>query len=540
VIRPPELDGDVWDAISAAAAGDAETLQRLLARDPDLYRAGYWYTHPIHFAVREGHLDAVRVLLDAGADPAGIGLVGEDLVTVARDRGHEAVAGLLEEARARRLHHTPVETTRPDHPIHAAAAADDVDGVGRMLAAEPTLLERGDRQGARPLHRAASAAARQVIGLLLDRGADIHALHGSGAGNAAGYAPADFQAIDLALWGGPYWNVRGDFETARLLLARGAAHDLVIAAALGELDRVTALLDQDPQGVRAVRPSGKGALSSALQFGHERIVRLLLDRGADPNWPEGSIAPRGSALHIAARAGDRVMVELLLEHGADPNSHVDSSGSATYAAKTPELRALLLSRGGVLDTYDLVWLGEDDEVVRRVAADPRSADAGCGGVLAAACTLGKRDLLVRLLEAGARVPPMLTACRSYLLSDPDMLRLLLGSGMSPDLPDWQQATHLHVLCGRDGRGRPLARRLECAAVLLEAGADISARDDEYRSTPLGWAARSDLPDMVELLLARGAPTHLPDDEPWATPLAWATRRGHAHIAEILRRAGATR
>jgi len=74
-------------------------------------------------------------------------------------------------------------------------------------------------------------------------------------------------------------------------------------------------------------------------------------------------------------------------------------------------------------------------------------------------------------------------------------------------------------------GHPAAVR-----VLLEAGAV---------STPLAWAARNDLPDMVELLLARGAATNLPDDEPWATPLAWATRRGHGRIAEILRRAGAT-
>ena len=111
--------------------------------------------------------------------------------------------------------------------------------------------------------------------------------------------------------------------------------------------------------------------------------------------------------------------------------------------------------------------------------------------------------------------------------------------MDPDLPNWQCATPLHDLCGRDGRGRPQARRVESALVLLGAGAAISARDLDYRSTPLAWAARNDLPDMVELLLARGAPLRLPDDEPWATPLAWATRRGHARIAEILRGAGAT-
>ena len=73
-----------------------------------------------------------------------------------------------------------------------------------------------------------------MIELLLDRGADIHALHGAGAGDAAGYAPVDFQPIDLAL----FLQRRGDVDTARLLLDRGAACDLTIAAALGDLGRV--------------------------------------------------------------------------------------------------------------------------------------------------------------------------------------------------------------------------------------------------------------------------------------------------------------
>ena len=142
-------------------------------------------------------------------------------------------------------------------------------------------------------------------------------------------------------------------------------------------------------------------------------------------------------------------------------------------------------------------------------------------MLAAACKQGKRDLLVRLLDAGARVPPVLTDCRSYLLSDPDMLRLLLESGMDPDLPDWLLATPLHDLCGRDSRGRPHRHRAECATILLDAGADISAKDEDYRSTPLAWAARNDLPDMVELLLARGAA----DEPPRRRALGHAARLG---------------
>jgi ankyrin repeat protein len=163
---------DVWDAICAAVTGDAAALRRLLERDPNLYRAEYWYTPPIHFAVREGHLKAVQVLLDAGAEPTGTGPSGEELVTMARDRGHEGVARLLEDVRARRSLATPADT---DHPIHLAATAGDAARVRALLDAEPQLVHRSDRAGGTPLH------------LLLDRGADIHALHGAGPGSERGY-----------------------------------------------------------------------------------------------------------------------------------------------------------------------------------------------------------------------------------------------------------------------------------------------------------------------------------------------------------------
>jgi ankyrin repeat protein len=521
---------DIWAAILAARAGDVGELRRLLGRDPNLAR----YQEPLHFAVREGHLESVRVLLDAGADSELPGAAGESLLTTARDRGHDDVAALLEAARGRGGRTTSSAPAIVDHAIHVAASANNLDELQRLLAAEPDLVHRGDHQGATPLHRAVMSSARDAIVLLLDRGADIHARHGAGPGDAGGYAAVDFQPIDLAL----FWHDHHDLDTAALLLDRGASLDLSIAAALGQGHRVSAMLDDDPRRIHESRPWGKRPLSAAVDFGHDEIARLLLDRGADPTWPEGADAPRGFALHSAARLGNRPMVELLLDRGADPNAHVDSSGSPTSAASTPELRRLLMARGGTLDCYDLVWLGEDDEVVRRVTADPSAANAGCGGVFTAAATLGKRELVVRLLEAGARVPPVLTACRSYLMEDPEILQLLLASGMDPNLPNWQHATPLHDLCGRDLRGRPHGQRVESAIVLLAAGASLVARDEEYRSTPLAWAARHNLPDMVELLLAHGAPANLAGDEPWATPLAWAISRGHTHIAEMLRAVGA--
>jgi ankyrin repeat protein len=567
MLKPPELQTEagrvVWEVLTAAVVGDVEAMRRLLAEDPKRSREGYFYTPPIHFAVREGHVEIVKMLLDAGADAEWNAYYGGSLIDMSKERGHEEVANLLIRTRDQRGRTAPSPSLE-DHPIHTAAQANDVRRVCELLDSDPSLLNRGDRAGGTPLHRAVAASARAVVKFLLDRGADIHAIHGTGAGSPGGFSPHDVQAIDIAIWGGfgprrrptlwrmavrwlQYWlcypfkkrcRQPCDVETARLLLSRGANYDLTIAAALGDLLRIKAILDQDPAKIREVRPNGKRPLSTAVQCGHEDIARYLLGRGADPTWPELS-ADKGSSLHEAARVGNKALAQLLLAHGADPNAHVDSSGNAVYAAKTPEIRALLEAHGGSLDPYDLVWKGEDDEVIRRVTKDPGSADLGCGGVFTAVVTLGKRDLLKRLLDAGIRVPRVVTGCQSYLLEQPDMLRALLGSGMHPDTCNWQKQTMLHMLCSHDPDGRQRDHNILCAGMLLDAGANISAQDEDYSSTPLGWAARNDNLAMAEFLLSRGAPTNLPDDKPWATPLAWATRRGHTRIADVLRKAGAT-
>lgn len=520
----------VWDVIDAASSGDAATLRRLLDANPRLSREGYYYTQPLHFAVRGGYLEAVEALLRAGADPEWNGYYQGSLIEMAVERGHTLIAQLLDEARQRLGRVAPGE----ELPIHRAAQSDDVKAVRRILDADPSLLERGDRDGGSPLHRAVCGSARRVVEFLLDRGANIHAYHSTSRGGGGGWWATGVQAIDLAIWGSNLlaW-AKGDLKIARLLVSRGAEHDLTVAAALGELDRVKAILHENPGAIRDVRGNGRRPLSGAVEFRHETIVRLLLEAGADPTWPEYG-ADRGASLRIAVSKPDnRAMVELLLAHGADPNGQIDSGGTAVWGAP-PELRPLLIAHGGKIDSYEAVWLDQDDEVVRRAAEDPEGFD---GFVFTGVVTRGKRDLLRRLFEVGVRVPPVLTGCQGYLLEHTDMLRTLLENGMTPDLMNWQRQTLLHLVCGSADKPRVA---IEKATVLLDAGAAIDARDEEYRSTPLAWAARAGNLEMVKFLLSRGAPTNLPDDDAWATPLAWAERRKHLEIVSILTQHNAER
>jgi ankyrin repeat protein len=516
MIKPVDLDTadgrDTWDTIVAASAGDVETLRRLLERDPRLARATYWYAPAVHFAVREGHLDAVRLLLDAGADPERNGLNDRNLIEMARERGHEQIAEMLEQERERRGR---IAAQPADHPIHKAAALGEIDTVRGLLDADATLVNLGARRGITPLHCAVLGGSPQMVTLLLDRGAKIHARN-----------PDDLQAIDFAIWGERRRpSVNGDI--VRLLVSLGATYDLTIASALGDLAGVRQMLDDNPSRIGETRPSGRRPLSAAIEFRHEHIARLLLERGADPRWEEPD-APQGTSLHEAATWGNLALVKLLLDHGADPNEDIDSTASASVFAATPEIRRLIESRGAELSPYDTSGIEHDDDRLRALAADQRDTHR-----VGAAITMSadRPDLLARLLGAGLRMPAVHTSCQGYLVNA-DALRTLLAHGMSPDQMNWQHQTLLHLAATKD--------TTECAAILLDADATITARDDEYRSTPLAWAARANKPKMVEFLLSRGAPVDLPDDEPWATPLAWAERRGHQQIASILRAHGATR
>ncbi len=520
---------DVWELFCACIAGDLDGVRRLVERNPRIVRTHYAYRTPLYFAVRENRVDVAKSLLDHGADPLSLA-VNDSLLDVCRDRGYADLQCVLEAHLAKSLRASP-----EGEPLAAAIRAHDLAGVKSLLDAAPALVHMGDGRSNQPIHWATMTRQLDMIDELLARGADVNAARFDGA------HPIQLVNGDYHFRG--WRDVPQDWPTTPRevldhLRSRGADVDICSASYIGDAGRVRALLDADPSLANHCVDYvsyylGSGSpLKNAAARGHLEIVKLLLERGADPNLPEESIAPQGHALYAAAANKHYDIAKLLLEHGAFPNPEVESSADALTRAISNDdkpMIELLCSYGAARELHLVAHVGDIQTGAAMLAANP--ALASNAGALANAAGEG-HEAFVRLmlryeptLPARTEFPGWLVAGKTRAINE-----LLFAHGMSPSQPDWLLVTPLHQLA-RTGD-------VERATWFLDAGADIHARDEDICSTPLGWAAKFGQCAMVELLFDRGAQPNHPDDPPWATPLAWATRRGHDEIAKLLRQRGA--
>lgn len=510
---------DVWEMFGACIDGDLESVERLITKDPSLARCNYAYRTPIYFAVRENQLRIAAYLLEHGADPLSLA-VNDNLLEICRDRGYEEMERLLRATYANRHGASP-----KGEPIAAAIRERDVVKVQRLLDASPDLLHAGDGRSNQPIHWAVMTRQIDLIDDLLSRGADINAARFDGA------RPIQLTNGDYHYRG--WRDVPKDVTiTAGNVLdhlrARGAYVDICTAASVGDIQRVRDLLDQDPSLANRVSEYvtyylGSGApLKNAAARGHIEIVELLLARGADPNLREEEIAPHGHALYSAVYNGHYDVAKLLLEKGAYPNPPVESSADALSIASMnndKRMVELLCSYGAARSVDLLSHYGDVETAAAIFAVTPALADdphalrqaAENGHEAFVRLMLHHQPDLAKRVSGGARTR--------------ELSELLFERGANPNHRDWLGATALHD-CARKGS-------LKKAAMLIDHGADLHARDEDICSTPLAWAAKFGKTRMVEFLLRRGAKPNLPDDPSWATPLAWATRRGHQEVVELL-------
>jgi len=107
----------------------------------------------------------------------------------------------------------------------------------------------------------------------------------------------------------------GDKPIIELLIGRGAPVDFFTACVLGRMQDVKIELETDPSRANARGVHDLPALYFAAIGGDIEIARRLLEAGAAVNAKAEAAAP----IHGAVMGGSAAMVRLLLERGADPS-----------------------------------------------------------------------------------------------------------------------------------------------------------------------------------------------------------------------------
>jgi ankyrin repeat protein len=301
---------------------------------------------------------------------------------------------------------------------------------------------------------------------------------------------------------------------------------MLAATRVGDLERVKSLVAATPGLVRCEH-NYMPPLHLAVREGHRELVLFLLERGAFAL--EHVTYPYNEKLFTVAEDRDHTEIARLLREYAGKPPTAGADGKAVHGVGTIQFpvdddanRLEKLVGANALSAVEKL-LERRPELVHYELA------CWAEGILSMPANRAFRQMLELLLRLGARVPDVAKWGRAYYFKHYDIAAFLLERGMSPNHMNWQRTTLLHDMAWEGD--------VHKAVLLLDHGADIDAIDDEFRSTPLGIAARSGRREVVELLLDRGGDPNRAGAS-WATPLAWAVKKGHSDIAAMLRSAGA--
>ena len=169
----------------AAIDGDIQDIKLHIARGSDLNAKIYDGIAPLHWAAFFGHKEIVELLIAAGVDVNAKKDDGEtpmDMVIKSTSYdGHqdkEAMAQLLHKhggKRGEELKGGEPVAKAPAISIHSAAFRGNIEAIKQHIAAGTDVEVKGGLFKGTPLHLAAYGGRKEIVELLIDKGADVNA-----------------------------------------------------------------------------------------------------------------------------------------------------------------------------------------------------------------------------------------------------------------------------------------------------------------------------------------------------------------------------
>jgi ankyrin repeat protein/beta-lactamase regulating signal transducer with metallopeptidase domain len=460
----------------AAAAGDVEQVQKLLAQGADVHAKDENGRTPLHSAARQARKDVVEVLLARGANVNEVDGSGQT-------------------------------------PLHLAANFG-WKPVPELLLAHGAQIDARDKAGNTPLHAAADQVnvEKDLLEFLIAKGADVKAR------NEAGQTPLHRVSMIGRL-------DRHLERTAEVLLALGAEIDakdpsgrtpLHFAVGTGHRELVDLLVAKGAD-VKTRAADGMNLLHQAVRSGQIAMVERILSMGIDI---DSARSDGRTALHLALATNkfeyNSSIVEALIARGADVKARdVRGNTPAQIAVVYNKKNAvrLLLDKGAEVSTIQIAAYLGDLDAVKAFLGRGGDVNAPDGDLLLsplqAAAQGGHKDVAAFLIDQGASVNAEqergMTALHFAMWGgSKEVVELLIANGAKVDAKAQGAGTPL--------RGAVRMGAKDIVSLLIDHGADVNAEVEigTQRLRPLDYAVYDGHKDVARLLIDKGADTSRPD------------------------------
>lgn len=450
------------DAISSVVKEDPTEVNKI---QPNGYTL-------LQIAAYEGSKDAVKFLLDQGANVHLTALNDESALHLACDKGHE-------------------------------------DIVKMLLKQKSQIKQKDNFWGNTALHYAARGGSEKIVELVIIQGIDINIENN--------YNKA---ALHIACECG-YKNI------VKLLLNRGAkVQRTVLRAAIIGRNKSIVELVLDSSGIDVNEKEMFEYLHLAGSSGREDIVKLLLVRG-----PNINVKDRLFSKLLCSTAKYKNVFKLLLDFAIDvyvPSEVRMAVLRYANGSSKGNIKISLIESGSksLLSNIDK----ENESIVKLLIdceIDVISTRA-FNELLVLACEYGYQDIVEKLFDRVPKTKLKNKLDKTILVNaaiggNVNILKLLLNAQIEVNVKNRLERTALHLAC--------LGGHEEIVKILINCGADTNALDKFYNTT-LHCAAKGGNKNILKSLLDCQFDINLRNNTN-KTVFHIACEEGHEEILKIL-------